>query len=70
MPARSPHDRDDARNGGAALAPVRQRLFEHLRRHHPEVCRHWFDDIEVLALDGANLTLLVEEPVRLSYLQR
>jgi chromosomal replication initiator protein len=70
MPARTPHGHDDARGGGAALGPVRQRLFEHLRKHHSEVCRHWFDDIEVLGLDGANLTLLVEEPVRLSYLQR
>ncbi len=70
MPARTPLGHDDARGGAAALAPVRQRLFEHLRRHHAEVCRHWFDDIEVLSLDGANLTLLVEEPVRLSYLQR
>jgi len=49
---------------------IRERLFGHLRRNHPDVCRHWFDQIEVVGMDGANLALLVTDPVRLSYLQR
>ena len=53
-----------------ANAEIRDRLFEHLRTHHGELQRHWFDQIEVVAVDGANLSLLVTEPVRLSYLQR
>ena len=44
--------------------------MRHLRRNHADVCRHWFDQIEVVGVDGANLTLLVTEPVRLAYLQR
>jgi chromosomal replication initiator protein len=51
-------------------ADLRERVFEHLRRNHADVCRHWFDQIEVVAIDGANLSLLVTDPVRLSYLQR
>jgi chromosomal replication initiator protein len=70
MPARPTHGSAGTRPGDATNEPVRKQLFEHLRRNHPEVCRHWFDEIDVIGLDRANLTLLVEEPVRLSYLQR
>jgi len=45
-------------------------MHAYLRRNHPEICRHWFDRIAVLGLDGGVLRLLVDEPVRLKYLQR
>jgi chromosomal replication initiator protein len=75
MPARvSSHDsvadRRAQAGAAAANASVRERMFDHLRRNHGEVCRHWFDQIEVISVDGANVTLLVEDPVRLSYLRR
>ena len=59
-----------AENGAGALQEIRERIFGHLRRSHPDVCRHWFDQIDVVGADGANVSLLVTEPVRLSYLQR
>ncbi|MFM8578533.1 MAG: DnaA ATPase domain-containing protein, partial [Planctomycetaceae bacterium] len=51
---------DDLRNG----------MHAYLRRNHPEICRHWFDRISVLGVEGGVLRLLVDEPVRLKYLQR
>ncbi|MCI0630249.1 MAG: chromosomal replication initiator protein DnaA [Phycisphaerales bacterium] len=44
-------------------------MLAHLRQHHPEISRHWFDDIEPLELSGGTLTLLVREAVQLKYLQ-
>ncbi|MDG2424121.1 MAG: chromosomal replication initiator protein DnaA [Phycisphaerales bacterium] len=34
------------------------------------MCRHWFNEIEVIELSQGTLTLLVKEQVRLKYLQR
>ena len=70
--ARSAMPQRPAQNArpNTAILEVRDRLFTHLRTHHPELCRHWFDQIEAVAMDGAHLTLLVTEHVRLSYLQR
>jgi chromosomal replication initiator protein len=62
--------RTNSTANGSATAELRAKVFEHLRRNHADVCRHWFDQIEVVGVDGANLTLLVTEPVRLAYLQR
>ena len=45
-------------------------LHAYLRRNHPEICRHWFDQIGVLGVSGGVLRLAVTEPVRLKYLQR
>ena len=45
-------------------------MHAYLRRNHPEICRHWFDRISVLGVEGGVLRLLVDEPVRLKYLQR
>ncbi len=42
----------------------------YLRKHHPDLCRHWFDDIEPLDMQAGVLRLLVREPVQLRYLQR
>jgi chromosomal replication initiator protein len=62
--------RNTASGATSALREIRDALFAHLRRHHADACRHWFDQIDVVAMDGANISLLVTEPVRLSYLQR
>ena len=51
-------------------AELREGMHAYLRRNHPEVCRHWFDTITVLSMDGGVLRLLVDEPIRLNYLQR
>ena len=51
-------------------ADLREGMHAYLRRNHPEVCRHWFDTITVLGMEGGVLRLLVDEPVRLKYLQR
>ena len=45
-------------------------VLAHLRRNHPSMARHWFDDIEPLDLSGGTLKLLVREVVQLKYLQR
>ena len=72
MHARShtPESAADRRAAAAGGPDLRDKLLAYLRRSHGEVCRHWFDQIEVLSVDGATIALLVEEPVRLSYLQR
>ena len=45
-------------------------LNGYLRKHHSELCRHWFDDIEPFDVQGGVLRLVVREPVQLRYLQR
>ncbi len=60
---------NDQRSNGQAHE-LRDKVLGYLRMHHGEICRHWFDQIEVAGVDGAMMSLLVEEPVRLSYLQR
>jgi chromosomal replication initiator protein len=42
----------------------------YLRKHYPDLCRHWFDDIEPLDVQSGVLRLVVREPVQLRYLQR
>ncbi len=49
---------------------MRDRLLAYLRKSHSDICRHWFDHIDVLGIDQGGMVLLMEEPVRLSYLQR
>ncbi len=51
-------------------ADLREGMHAYLRRNHPEVCRHWFDTIAVLGVERGVLRLLVDEPIRLKYLQR
>ncbi len=45
-------------------------LLDYLRRHHADMCRHWFDEIEPLDIEGGVVRMLVREPVQLKYLQR
>ncbi len=49
---------------------LQEKMYAYLRRHHPEICRHWFDEISVAGVEGGLLRLVVNEPVRLKYLQR
>ncbi|MCH2134698.1 MAG: chromosomal replication initiator protein DnaA [Phycisphaerales bacterium] len=45
-------------------------LLAYLRSNYAQMCRHWFNEIEVVELSQGTLTLLVKEQVRLKYLQR
>jgi chromosomal replication initiator protein len=49
---------------------LQRSIHAYLRRNHPEICRHWFEEISVMGIDGGVLRLLIDEPVRLKYLQR
>lgn len=49
---------------------LKQALAGYLRKNHPEICRHWFDEIEPLDTDAGVMRLLVSESVRRQYLQR
>src|SRR4051812_33574089 len=49
---------------------IRDALLAHLRKHHPSMCRHWFENIEPLELANGTLTLLVRELFHMRYLQR
>ncbi len=45
-------------------------IVAYLRKHKPEICRHWFDDIEPVGIASGTVHLLVREPVQLRFLQR
>jgi len=45
-------------------------MLAHLRQHHPDMTRHWFEDIEAYDLAGGTLRLLVRVDVHRNYLQR
>ena len=49
---------------------LKAQIAAYLQKNHPEICRHWFDEIEPLDIAGGVLELLVAEPVRRQYLQR
>lgn len=49
---------------------LKSQIDIYLQKNHPEICRHWFDEIEPTGIDGGVLNLLVTEPVRRQYLQR
>lgn len=49
---------------------VMEALLAYLRSNYAQMCRHWFNEIEVVELSQGTLTLLVKEQVRLKYLQR
>jgi len=44
-------------------------ILAHLRRHHPDRCRQWFEEISIARLAGGVLTLCASQPVQLRYLQ-
>ncbi len=45
-------------------------IIAYLRKNQPEICRHWFDDIEPVGISSGTVHLLVREPVQLRFLQR
>ncbi|MBX3354073.1 MAG: chromosomal replication initiator protein DnaA [Phycisphaeraceae bacterium] len=49
---------------------LRGKILEYLRKHHGDICRHWFDDLDMIGVEGGVLRFVVAEPVRLRYLQR
>jgi chromosomal replication initiator protein len=49
---------------------VKSAILAYLRKHHTDMCRHWFEQIEPLDIAGGVLRLVVKEPVQLKYLQR
>ena len=59
-----------AKNQTRSVDDLKSSLVTFLRKNHPEVCRHWFDEIEPLGVDAGVMRVLVTEPVRRQYLQR
>ncbi len=62
-----------ARSSTLRLEPDHQLwldMLARLRAHHPDICRHWFEDIEPLGLDGGVLRLRAHSPVHRDYLSR
>ncbi|MBL9150633.1 MAG: chromosomal replication initiator protein DnaA [Phycisphaerae bacterium] len=49
---------------------IRVSINDYLRRHHPELWRHWFDDIEPIDIQSGVLRLVVREPIQLRFLQK
>ena len=47
-----------------------EKLLAHIREQDPATCRHWFGDIQPIDCVGGVLTLFIDEPVRLKYLER
>jgi chromosomal replication initiator protein len=49
---------------------VWQDVLSHLKRHHPDTCRQWFEDILPIGVDGGVYLARVDQCVRQRYLQR
>lgn len=45
-------------------------VLAHLRKHHPAMCRQWFDQIEPMGMAAGVMRLRVGSPVHRDYLQR
>jgi chromosomal replication initiator protein len=45
-------------------------VMAHLRKHHPALCRNWFDEIESLGVAGGVMRLRAQSVVHRDYLQR
>jgi chromosomal replication initiator protein len=45
-------------------------MHDHLRTHHVESCRHWFDEISLHQVDGGVVELVVPNDLRRRYLMR
>jgi len=54
----------------SALPDIKSLIDDYLRRHHPEICRHWFHEITVASVAGGCVSLRVPERVHRQYLQR
>jgi chromosomal replication initiator protein len=45
-------------------------VLARLRANHPDICRHWFEEIEAVGLDGGVLRLRAHSAIHRDYLQR
>ena len=45
-------------------------MLAHLRRHHGEICRQWFEELEPLWFDGGLLQIRVNNTIQQNYLAR
>jgi chromosomal replication initiator protein len=45
-------------------------MLTHLRRHHPNVCRHWFEEIEPVAVSDGSVFLRASKEAHRDYLKR
>ncbi|MHC4975563.1 MAG: chromosomal replication initiator protein DnaA [Planctomycetota bacterium] len=46
------------------------KMHDHLRTHHVESCRHWFDEISLHQVEGGVVELVVPNDLRRRYLMR
>ena len=46
-----------------------QRLMDYLREHHGPICRHWFEQLEPVAMDSGLLEIQTTTNVQQNYLQ-
>jgi len=53
-----------------ALPEIKSSIDDYLRRHHPDICRHWFHEITVASVSGGCVSLRISERVHRQYLQR
>lgn len=51
------------------LSELRQRMLAHLRLHHSELVRNWFEDIQIRDFDRGHLTVMTSASSQLHYLQ-
>ena len=49
---------------------VMEEILSYLKSNYAQMCRHWFNEVEVGEISQGTLTLIVKEQVRLKYLQR
>ena len=47
---------------------VMEEILSYLKSNYAQMCRHWFNEVEVGELSQGTLTLIVKEQVRLKYL--
>ena len=45
-------------------------MLDHLRERHNSICRHWFEEIKAFDIVDGVLRIVIDEQVRLKYLQR
>lgn len=45
-------------------------VLAHIRKAHPTLCRQWFDEIELVGIDGGSLVLRAHSAVHRDYLRR
>ena len=45
-------------------------VLAHMRKAYPTVCRQWFDEIELVGIDGGSVVLRAHSAVHRDYLRR